>query len=453
MNTEKHPIDQLFRERLGSFEQVPPAGLLDKIHQEVAFRGRIRRIGRLRTITSIAAALLLVSLAGWYALNQEPKAPNEFAGQIQQEQPQPAISSPKQETVEPSSGNLPSSEKQNTTAAPAAKQMAQLTAPSIQKSRKPVTHKTTDKQPAGKTPEATVAAVPDKPAGEEAAAKGETKKETAPKNNQRKNEYYADQLFNQPVAQPAPKRTNWSLRAEVSPMFPADKLNANINSASGTKTASTVSGGMLASIQVNDKIKISSGIRFSQMKQGTHTEYMLSQTSGITYLEPVKKAASISGDVSLYLPSVSSVVYSNGMKAAASNSSPMNPVTTSSFVSDLTQEFKYLEVPIQATYKLIDQKQLSVGFTGGISTNFLVGNYAAITQNGISLSSGDTNNIRKVLYSGSAGIELGYDLGKNLVLTVEPRIKQYLHSISSNEQVSYRPMQLGIFTGITYSFR
>ena len=183
------------------------------------------------------------------------------------------------------------------------------------------------------------------------------------------------------------------------------------------------------------------------MKQGTHTDYTLSKTSGITYLQPVQKAANISRDVSLYLPSASSIVYSNGMNASAAITN-----ATANFGSDVSQDFKYLEVPIQATYKLIDQKQLSVGLTGGISTNFLIGNLASITQNGIKLSQGNTDNLRNVLYSGSAGIELGYDLGKNLVLTVEPRIKQYLHSVSSNDLITYRPMQLGIFTGITYSF-
>lgn len=205
----------------------------------------------------------------------------------------------------------------------------------------------------------------------------------------------------------------------------------------------------MASFQVNERVKISSGIRFSQMKQGTYTNYTLSKTSGITYLQPVEKAANISGEVSLYLPSVSSIVYSKGMNARAAT---YNTSTTNYFESDVSQEFKYLEVPIQATYTLINQKQLSVGITGGLSTNFLIGNMASITQNGIKLSQGNTDNLRNVLYSSSAGIELGYNLGKNLILTVEPRVKQYLHSISSNDLIIYRPLQLGVFTGITYSF-
>ena len=46
MTPENHPIDQLFREKLGGFEQHPPAGLLDQIEiirQPLSgFRERLR---------------------------------------------------------------------------------------------------------------------------------------------------------------------------------------------------------------------------------------------------------------------------------------------------------------------------------------------------------------------------------------------------------------------------
>ena len=83
MTTENHPIDQLFKERLGNFEQIPPVGLLDKINQEIAFRGRVRRINQLKTVTSIAAALVLIAMAGWYTFDLNQVTKNEFSQQIQ----------------------------------------------------------------------------------------------------------------------------------------------------------------------------------------------------------------------------------------------------------------------------------------------------------------------------------------------------------------------------------
>ena len=223
-------------------------------------------------------------------------------------------------------------------------------------------------------------------------------------------------------------------------------LTSAANSAS--KSMSTISGGMIASYQLNKRISISTGVRYSQMKQGTHSAYTLNAKSGITYLEPVEKSGNISRDVSLYLPSVSSVVYSNGMKTASNG---LQAAAANVFESDISQDFKYIEIPVQATYKLIDSK-LSIGVTGGISTNILIGNIASITENGIRLSKGNTDNMRDVIYSGSAGVEFGYGLAKNLVLTVEPRLKQYMHSVSSNDMVNFKPLQMGIFTGLTFSF-
>ncbi len=453
MTTENHPIDQLFKEKLGNFEQIPPAGLLNKINQEIAFRGRVRRMNRLKTIASIAAALVLVAIAGWYTFDLNLVTKNKFSQQILPANP-PVRSEVKNGTSVPKPIENQFSANQQKTGKIASIQQITKSETSSRfkgKASKPSATAGNDAlvvQPSGKEPVASVEsteAYPKKSLNREATTvtKGESETKTASNTFLKKNglNYYADSKPANPA--PSPKKGNWSIRAEISPMFSTEKLSSN------TKSRNTLGGGMMASFQVNERVKISSGIRFSQMKQGTYTNYTLSKTSGITYLQPVEKAANISRDVSLYLPSVSSIVYSKGMNARAAT---YNTSTTNYFESDVSQEFKYLEVPIQATYTLINQKQLSVGITGGLSTNFLIGNMASITQNGIKLSQGNTDNLRNVLYSSSAGIELGYNLGKNLILTVEPRVKQYLHSISSNDLIIYRPLQLGVFTGITYSF-
>ncbi len=261
------------------------------------------------------------------------------------------------------------------------------------------------------------------------------------KNIPKTQQYYSDNKRGSSTERKtAPSTGLWRIKAEISETFTA-MLSGTTTPGTDTKSLNTVGGGMVASYKVSDKITISSGIRFSGMKQGSHSTYSMAKTSGITYLQPVEKSGNLTRDVSLKLPETYSIVYSNGMATNAENT----------FVSDIAQSFQYLEIPIQATYKLIDKK-LSVGITGGISSNFLIGNTASITENGIKLSTGNTDNIRNVLYSGSAGIEFGYDLGNKLMLTVEPRVKQFMHSVSSNDQLNIKPMQVGIFTGIAYSF-
>lgn len=439
---EKHPIDQIFREKLGDFEMNPPVGLLDQIHQEVAFRGRVRRMTQLKTIVGIAAALVLAIMAGWYTIT-----PNQFA-----DTSLPTATRPKDMTIQPGpvteSQTVPVNKnpelalQQNQVSAVAIAKVSQIKSAHAPKklAKSPASN---DRQEllASQTPvEETAKAVSAE--HQSASSKEEKKSEPASKTIKRGAElpYFADANSTPASRENASVKGSWGIKAELSPMF-SPTNQSTTDGAAVSKSISTVSGGMIAAYKVNDKLSISTGMRFSQMKQGTHTTYALNAKSGINYLEPVEKNANIAGDVSLNLPSKSSIVYFNGMRSSPSNVSG----------SDISQDFKYLEIPIQATYKLLDEK-LSVGVTGGISTNILVGNYASITENGIKLTNGSTQNLRDVIYSGSAGLEVGYGIGKNLTLTVEPRIKQYMHSVSSNDQINYKPLQMGIFTGITYSF-
>ena len=454
MTSEKHPIDQLFKERLGNLEKNPPAGLLDEISKKVAFRGKVRRMNQIKAVIGIAASMLLILMAGWYTMDQIRIAKN----QIPQQLPQINTSAPEKTNQVPVEINPTVNQiaaNQHTIQTPTVKH-------TVIQSAKPAKNLTVQKNSVVSVPvsdsanllvaqnavkeEASVPKQEENAAktnalDEKAVVKDKSKSQTGADNFKKKNPplYFADAGVANQKSSKVSGNGNWGITAEISPSVALENVSGPTTN---TTPQSTMSGGMLASYQVSKRIKVSSGIRFTQMKQDTYTSYTMSQTSGITYLQPVEKAANLAGDVSLYLPAVSSIVYSNGMKTSP----------TDNFTSEIAQALKYLEVPIQATYKIIDTK-LSVGVTGGVSTNFLVGNHAIITQNGINLSNGSTGNVRDVLYSSSAGIEVGYGLSKNLMLTIEPRIKQYLNSVSSNDQVNYKPTQVGIFTGLTYSFK
>lgn len=434
MNKENHPIDRLFKEALGNLEMTPPASLLSRINEEMISQRKVRRLNQIKTIIGIAAALLLALMAGWYTLDQKQVNNGVMSQQIQQTK-EPATQLPEQSALiaKPSSGQLASKLSK-----PAASVPTQNT-----KTSRPSKSVIESVSPSKDSQLASNEIVQDQQTEKESSA-NQAKKETTPDwlKNQPKNQQYYNGANGQTTAgkKSASSMSLWSIKAEISQTFTA-MLSGTSNPGTDSKSLTTVGGGMVACYKVSDKVTISSGIRFSQMKQGSHSAYSLSQTSGITYLQPVEKSGNLTRDVSVYLPPVSSIVYSNGMAT--------NPANI--FVSDISQELKYLEIPVQATYKLIDRK-LSIGVTGGISSNFLVGNSASVIENGITLSSGNTDNIRNVLYSGSAGVEFGYDLGNKLILTVEPRIKQFMNSVSVNNMVNIKPMQIGIFTGIAYSF-
>jgi hypothetical protein len=127
--------------------------------------------------------------------------------------------------------------------------------------------------------------------------------------------------------------------------------------------------------------------------------------------------------------------------------------TTTSYSSngELSQNIEFIEIPLQATYKLISKK-VNVGLTGEISTNILVGNSANLFENGTGIGSGETANMRHVVYSGAVGVELGYEITNRIVFTVEPRLKRYMNSLSSNKSVNFKPSQMEVVTGLSYSF-
>ena len=94
----------------------------------------------------------------------------------------------------------------------------------------------------------------------------------------------------------------------------------------------------------------------------------------------------------------------------------------------------------------------NLGLSGGISTNILTGNKAGLYRNGERINQGQTTYLRDITYSGAVGMEFGYDLGNRVTITVEPRIKRFINSLSSNESIDFKPNHFEIVTGVTYSF-
>jgi hypothetical protein len=90
--------------------------------------------------------------------------------------------------------------------------------------------------------------------------------------------------------------------------------------------------------------------------------------------------------------------------------------------------------------------------TGGLSTNILTGNKAGLYENGQMVNQGQTGSLRDLTFSGAVGLELGYDLGNKVTLTIEPRVKHFINSLSSNQSIDFKPYQIDIMTGVTYSF-
>lgn len=118
---------------------------------------------------------------------------------------------------------------------------------------------------------------------------------------------------------------------------------------------------------------------------------------------------------------------------------------------EFSQVFDFVEVPLFARYQVVDSK-LDVELVGGLSTSFVVGNHVFMDNNGDRQLVGSTRDISTVNFSGNAGVGLIYAMGRNLSLSLEPRLSYYLNSINHSGDVNFKPWRVGVFTGISYEF-
>ncbi len=118
---------------------------------------------------------------------------------------------------------------------------------------------------------------------------------------------------------------------------------------------------------------------------------------------------------------------------------------------EFSQVFNYVEIPLFARYRLVDSR-LGVELMGGLSTNLIVGNNVFMESNSGRELVGSTQDINAVNFAGTAGIGLIYAVGRNLSMSVEPRLSYYLNSINHSGDVNFKPWRVGVFTGLSYEF-
>jgi hypothetical protein len=479
MLNENKNIDHLFREKLGDFEKDPPMFLWTNIQAKLNVRRKERRIAALKTV-GIAAAIVLAFLAGWWVTNPSYKgAIPQNSVAIQKEINLPSETSTGKtietakivpvnavKTVSVTPGNSP---KMNQ-ASPSNLSTLATFAPStsfINKMNGTAEPKSDELVLFGTEKEFL-----DKLHKNFKLVKKLTDWITAVKNDSTTNfgsnsksldiKSFQSLSTERPTATALnnPVKTNsgrWSLTAEFAPVFNGLSQNnrqgsnlayngAKNYSTQKTTAKNTISGGMMAGYKVGKRLVIKSGIGYNKISQSSRNVNLMAASPLYNVPGNAMIASTPSGQVNLNKTGNSLISETPNFAYLFAGSS--ENYSTS---SELQQDIGFIEIPIQATYKLI-AKKVNVGLTGGISTNILVGNKAVLSVNGAGISSGETANMRGVVYSGAVGLEVGYEITNRIVLTVEPRLKQYINSLSTNKSVDFKPSQLEVVTGLSYSF-
>lgn len=472
MLTDDNEIDQLFLRKLGKYEKTPPSSVWENIEGDLNHLKVVRLVSILKTV-GIAATILLAVIAGWVMTNTGENAtvgsnnikPNavELPVSMQKtaDQPVKVVSSApvsKSEQVNQVNGAL--SSKIESLAAFAAStsfiskngnlgikkseyvlpaDSANLSARIEQKINLAekitdwiVSSVSGDENRAGKPDSAVIS---QKPFGEISTER-----------------YTADKSGKQSVA----SKGRWSINAEYA---------ATLNNRSGSYgqidginpltsredllhkkfNEKSYSAGMVVGYKITSRTTAKTGIGYRKISLSTRfpdqdlTASAKSIPGSEQNLAGFKSASGIED------------VKTTHREVAKYRTTADNAIARLLTENDLKQSLEYVEIPLRGTYKL-NNDRLAIALTGGINTDLLVANKALLIANGVQIGSVRTSNLRNAVYSGVLGLDLGYAITNRVIISVEPRFKHYINTISRNNSLRSNPDQLEIAAGVTYCF-
>jgi hypothetical protein len=150
---------------------------------------------------------------------------------------------------------------------------------------------------------------------------------------------------------------------------------------STNKGQPNLSSGISLEYKAHKKWSIQSGVYMAQLEQSSSNvpSSKLYDLAGLDYATNLVTTAVTQKSNSAYMNAVAGVVEFSSLPE---NSNVVSSITNEYYgtnstllmsASDFSQNFEYVEVPLMVSYAVIDSK-LGLQLTGGVSTNFLVGN-------------------------------------------------------------------------------
>ena len=251
----------------------------------------------------------------------------------------------------------------------------------------------------------------------------------------------------------------WSISAMASPNY-YSRVNFGTNQSSNElanneKSEVSYSGGMAFAYKVNKRMSIQSGLYYSSIGQKISG---VSAYSGFSKYNDAKGSSQFSVQTSsgtivatnnnIYLRDNLSTRVIAGYLAESVDPTKAGLTYMNNSIS---QNFRYLEIPVLFKYKAIDRK-IDINLIGGISYNMLVGNSASATFGGSKYTFGKTEGLSSVNFSSSVGLGFEYNLSKKFSLDLEPTFRYYLTPLGGLVGSSIHPYCFGVFTGLLYKF-
>ena len=225
----------------------------------------------------------------------------------------------------------------------------------------------------------------------------------------------------------------------IDPSFSPNSKSGNVN----------LSYGLSVSYNVSKKISVRTGVH--RVDYGYNTNDIVFSSSVST-----ARSGNLS-NIDLDPKSQNIVLQSAAPGTMnALDAAPSNPNTEVFQAFDpalngrIVQQLGYLEVPLEVNYALIDNKW-GVNVIGGLSSLFLIDNAISLESEGLVTEIGKANNLNMVNFSTNIGLGVHYRFSPKIQWNVEPIFKYQLNTFSGATG-DFQPFSLGVYSGFSFKF-
>lgn len=256
------------------------------------------------------------------------------------------------------------------------------------------------------------------------------------------------------------KDPRWVLGAMLSPLYSFRDAEPEALAGTSDQESGTLSyaAGVRVGYRATRRLAFESGVLFNKMGISIGNPGIQIFSDNLAYAPTAPEAEwnrvlTVSNTVGNIVSNSGDIYVNNYKMNGAENFDSFNEVVSNPVYASqgIKQHLDYLEVPFNLRYSVLD-RDFKIQLLGGMSTNFLVNNYVSMESGGERLEIGYLSNIRKVNYSGNAGLGFVYHFLDQLSVSLEPRFRYYLNSVNDATLPSTRPYTFGIYTGINYFF-
>ncbi len=246
--------------------------------------------------------------------------------------------------------------------------------------------------------------------------------------------------------------TKWSVGPSVAPVFfdaigegsPVHSI-FTANSKSGNYS---MSYGLSVAYDINKRLRVRTGIHKVDYGYDTNdVEFSSSlESSSRTQINNINYTATSRNVLVSSSTSSNSIIGTSDLPEAAD----IQAITTASQNGIMSQQFGYLEVPIELEYALINSK-FGVDVIGGLSSLFLVDNMILLSSENLTTELGEANNLNTMNFSANIGLGFNYTISKNIRLNLDPVFKYQLNTFSQTNG-TFQPFSVGVYSGLSFRF-